>query len=420
MSDIVYNFPSTESKLIQLSGSKTLFKKQLIRFGEWIDPIYPDEVMRIDRVFLEQILRNFRSNIPGRIPVPLTHTNDPEKNTGELVDLIIEGDGTSLEDGLYGILEIRREETADDIRNELIFDVSISFSGNYVDTETGAQHGPTLLHVALVNNPYIKKMGGFKSLSEELQKFFGADLQVRSLSETAVKKEPVMTKVKNEREFPVTLSYQVDGADVETELKPGDELELSEDQVEAVEKQLSEAEAPVSEDEEAGEGESADAEEGAEGDQNDEGEAEEEDTNLSDDQRELHDARRELAEMKAEKRQGEIDKAYETALSEGKVVPAQEEAFRSLADAMFGQVRSLSDGTTQNLSEVFAAFVATMPKVIELDEEKGTTQSDDSPTAKLSEETKQALAKQGISEEAYAKYGAKESISISELSKKES
>lgn len=421
MNEIVYSFPATESKLVQLSGSKTLFKKQLIRFGEWIDPIYPDEVMRIDRVFLEQILRNFQANIPGRIPVPLTHTNDPEKNTGELVDLMIEGDGTSLEDGLYGILEIRRDETAEDIRNELIFDVSISFSGNYVDTESGAQYGPTLLHVALVNNPYIKKMGGFTSLSEELKKFFGADMQVRSLSETAKKKEPVMTKVKNDREFPVVLSYQVDGTDMETELKPGEELELAEDQVEAVTKQLSEAEAPESQDEEgAGEGEDAEADNDAEGEtedeQNDEGE---EDTNLSETDRELHEARRELAEMRAEKRQKEIDNLYSEALKSGKVVPAQEAAFRDLADSLVGEVRNLSDGATKNLGEVFATFVASMPKVIELDEENGTSKSDDSPTAQLSEETKQALAKQGVSEEAYAKYGAKESISISELTKKE-
>src|SRR5262245_9588752 len=136
-----------DAPLKQLSGSKTLFKKQLLRFGDWIDPIWPEEIMRHDRAFMESLVRNFRAGIPGRIPVPLTHTDNPEYNTGELVELVIEGDGIELSDGLYGILEIRREDTAKDINDGLIFDVSISFTENYSDTQTGEIYGPTLLHV---------------------------------------------------------------------------------------------------------------------------------------------------------------------------------------------------------------------------------------------------------------------------------
>lgn len=395
---------ATESKIVALSGSKSLFKKQLIRFGEWIDPIWPDEVMRIDRVFLEQILKNYKAGIPGRIPVPLTHTDNPEKNSGEIVDLMIEGDGTSIEDGLYGIMEIRREETADDIRNELIFDVSISFSNNYVDTENGAQYGPTLLHVALVNNPYIKKMGGFTSLSEELEKFFGKGVEVRSLSETATSKEIKMAKVTNDREFAVKVRHIVDGKEQETELAPGAELELSEEQVEAVTKQLSEAEAPKAE---GGEG---DAGEGA-GDGGDK--------NLSETERQLRDANRELSEMRAQKRADTIDKLYGDALNAGKIVPAQEESFRALCDELVDQTRNLSDGTQKNLSEVLTAFVDLMPRVIALNEEKGANGKDDSPASKLSEETKQVLQKQGVAPEKAAELGMRESISINELAKKE-
>lgn len=400
----IYNYTDSTPGLRQLSGSKTVFKKQLIRFGEWIDPVWPEDVMRIDRVFLEQLVKNYNNGIPGRIPVPLTHTDNPEYNTGELIELTIEGDGTSIEDGLYGVLEIRREETADDIRNELIFDVSISFATNYTDNENGAQYGPTLLHVALVNNPYIKKMGGFTSLSEELKKFFGADMQVRSLSESAIKKEIKMTRVKNEREFAVSVTHKDGDTDVTTELQPGAELELSEEQVEAVQKQLSEAEVPA----EAPAG-GEDAPEGGE-----------DDTNLSESDKELRQAKRDLAEANAKLRATEVDQFYTTSRDAGKIVPAVEAEFRALAEGIHGHVRNLSDGTTQNLSEVFATFIEKMPKVVSLNEENGTNKPDDSPVSKLSEETKQVLAKQRITPEQYAKFGAQESVSINELSKKES
>jgi phage I-like protein len=408
----IYTFTPTDSHLRQLSGSKTIFKKQLIRFGEWIDPIYPEDVMRIDRVFLETIVKNFKAGIPGRIPVPLTHTDNPEYNTGEVVELTIEGDGANVEDGLYGLLEIRREDTAEDIRNELIFDVSISFSPNYTDNENGALYGPTLLHTALVNNPYIKKMGGFTSLAEDLQKIFGEKMEVRSLSENAISKEITMTKVKNDREFAVEVVHTVDGKEVKNVLEPEQELELSEDQLEAVTKQLSEAVAPE-----------ADGDEGDAGDDagDDQGEGEGDETNLSETEKELRDARRRASEAEAKLRAADIDSTYQTALSEGKIVPAQEEAFRALAEAVHGQTRNLSDGETQNLSEVLADFIAKAPKVVSLDEENGKNadDTDKGPFASLSEESKQGLAKAGVSEADYVKYGARESVSINELRIKE-
>jgi hypothetical protein len=49
----------------------------------------------------------------------LAHTDDPPHNTGELIDFSIKGDGAIVADGLYRTIDIRRHETADDIRSEL-------------------------------------------------------------------------------------------------------------------------------------------------------------------------------------------------------------------------------------------------------------------------------------------------------------
>jgi hypothetical protein len=373
--------------------------------------------MRIDRAFLEELVRNYNLGVPGRIPVPLTHTDDPSKNAGELVELSIEGDGTSLEDGLYGVLEIRRDDVADDIRNELIFDVSISFTDHYQDKESGANHGAVLLHVALVNNPYIKKMGSFKGLAEDLKQIFGAKTQVRALSETANQlKERSMSTVQNDRDFPVTVTFKDGDEETTAEVKPGEELKVNEDQVEAVKQQLSEAEAPKKEEEApAGEEASGEPDEPAD-EQSGEDDSEDEGTELS----ESATLKKELRETQKLLRDKEIEEQYQTALSEGKVVPAQEDAFKGLAQALHGQTRSLSDGETQNLSELLAEFVAKTPKIVSLDDERGKTEEDaKDPMAKLPEETKQGLDKAGVSREDYAKYGARESVSINELASKE-
>ncbi len=49
MNSTIYNTILKDAPLKQLSGTKTLFKKQLLRYGDWIDPIFPEEVMAWDR-----------------------------------------------------------------------------------------------------------------------------------------------------------------------------------------------------------------------------------------------------------------------------------------------------------------------------------------------------------------------------------
>lgn len=407
----VYNVIPKDAQLTQLSGSKTLFKKQLIRFGDWIDPIFPEDVMRIDRVFLETLVKNYKNGVPGRIPVPLTHTDNPEYNTGELVDLTIEGDGAQLEDGLYGTLDIRRTETAEQIRNETIFDVSISFTDNYQDNENGALYGPTLLHVALVNNPYIKKMGGFTQLAEDLKKLFGAKFQYRMLSENAVIKETSMSQLKNDREFPVELTYKNGEEDVTVTLAPGEEVEVSEDQVEDLQKVVAEAEAPVEDQKTEAELE-AEAKAKADLENAEKGDIVEDDaTKLSESEK----TKRELAEAKAELRRRDVNTEYEKQLADGKIIPAQKDAYMALCDAVHGQSRQLSDGNTQPLTELLAEFVSKGVKQVALSEENGEQDPVKGPLENLSEESKLGLKQMNVSEADYVKYGARENISINEL-----
>jgi phage I-like protein len=388
----LYTINAGKTPITRLSESGTLFRKQLLRFGDWIDPLFPEEVMRHDRAFMESLVNNFNNKVVGRVPVPLTHTDNPEYNTGELVGLSIEGDGTSLEDGLYGILDIRRTDTAKDIADGLLWDVSISFSTHYTDNQTGEDYGPTLYHVALVNNPYIKKMKPFAALSEMLKKQFG-DVEVYALSEQFNKENDMkLTKVSNTREFAIEVKYSDADKEVTATIEPGQEIEVAEDQAAAIETQLSEAKAPEAPKKKK-----------------------EKKTELSD----ADKMKRELADARKEIRNRDVEALYQTALSEGKVVPAQENVFKALANSLYGRTRNLSDGKTQNLSDLFTKFLAKAPKVVSFDESgKNTNDDDTDPVAKLSEEIKQGLAKTGTSPEDYVKYGSGESISISEIANK--
>jgi phage I-like protein len=388
----LYTINAGKTPITRLSESGTLFRKQLLRFGDWIDPLFPEEVMRHDRAFMESLVNNFNNKVVGRVPVPLTHTDNPEYNTGELVGLSIEGDGSSLEDGLYGILDIRRTDTAKDIADGLLWDVSISFSTHYTDNQTGEDYGPTLYHVALVNNPYIKKMKPFAALSEMLKKQFG-DVEVYALSEQFNKENDMkLTKVSNTREFAIEVKYSDADKEVTATIEPGQEIEVAEDQAAAIETQLSEAKAPEAPKKKK-----------------------EKKTELSD----ADKMKRELADARKELRTRDVEALYQTALSEGKVVPAQENVFKALANSLYGRTRNLSDGKTQNLSDLFTKFLAKAPKVVSFDESgKNTNDDDTDPVAKLSEEIKQGLAKTGTSPEDYVKYGSGESISISEIANK--
>ena len=229
----------------------TLYQKQIIKFGNYVDPWFPEWPMTLDSEWGDMIKENFDKKIVGRVAVPASHTDDPEKNRGEL--LALENDG----EGLNGTLDIRDPQTVQDIENELIWDDSISFTNNYID-EKGIGHGPVLFHVALVNNPYITGMSGFQALSKAASHIRQAFSQKHSGSaivlSKSVKELSNMKPVKNEKDFPVTVNYQdAEGKDVEAVIEPGQELEVPEATAEGVAQQIATAEKPAEGGENGGE-----------------------------------------------------------------------------------------------------------------------------------------------------------------------
>jgi len=172
-SENVYEFNSTDA--IELDGNK--FRKQVLKTGEWYHWDANGGILTIDKNSVDSLVKNFKEKTIEHVYVPLTHTNNPIKNAGEVVDLI------PTKDGLDAICEIKDDEVSKKIRDGLIKCVSVSIDENYMKKDTGKYVGPTLLHTALVAEPYIKGMTGFTELSDEFK-----DKKIISLSDT----EPTM------------------------------------------------------------------------------------------------------------------------------------------------------------------------------------------------------------------------------------
>lgn len=138
-----------------------LFKKQIFRWGEFSNPNNPNFKIKVDRPFFESMKRNFDTGVCPIVQVPLathnnSHTEAPDRNVGEVVDL------TSDEDGIYALIDFRKN--ADDVGSTLL-GASAKLALNYMDRRTNTPVGPTLLHVAVTNRPYLTDLSDFETIS---------------------------------------------------------------------------------------------------------------------------------------------------------------------------------------------------------------------------------------------------------------
>lgn len=407
----------------QVNG--TIFYKQIVRFGKWVNPMFPVESMELDKTFGQSIMDNFTSGLIGRVPVPLNHTDDVEENTGEVIKLEMKPDG------LYAYLDIRRPEVAQDIQGGLIFDVSICFDWNYIDTATGAEHGPTLLHVALVNNPYLTGMSGFEQIKQAIEglnrtivegalklnpqfaKRIG--LGVIMLSNDQVKEaEAMLVKITNEKEFEVSVTYtDAEGTEQTATIAAGAELEVPEAAAEAVKQQIADAVAPEANDEDEnkddagadkGDENAEKPEDKPEGDAGDGADNEEnKDENKADENGEdkPEDEKAELARLRAENRQMKFGQKYEELLKAGKITPAQKDKFMELANIEGGSVK-LSSGATSSLLDVVSGILNAGPQVVKFDNEQGSGNNNETNT-ELSDDELDGFRAVGANPENYKK-----------------
>ena len=387
----------------------TLFKKRIINFGEYADQWFPEYFLHLDKEeWGGQVLQNFADSTVGKVYVPSSHTDDPDKNRGQVLDMYLSADGA----GIDAIIDVRDPETVEKIDGGLIWDVSIGFTMNWI-TKEGEEKGAAIYHVALVNNPYIEDMTPFEAFAKitsdcraELASSYNASAIM--LSRSGIKKElnkendMDLKAIKNEQEFPVEVTYtDADEKEQTVTVEAGAEVEVPESQVEAVTKTITEAEAPEEEEVE----ETPEEKEAREKQEADDAAAEA----AKSDADKAKDA--ELAKVKAENaeyRKSAVNAEYDRLLAEGKIVPAQEQAFKALASAestlQFSNGKKTEDKPVSSLiSELFAAA----PKLVKFSEDGGEGGDDDkggqgeTPYDKLSSEAKAGLQATNVTKERY-------------------
>lgn len=365
MSMHVFINRDTKVELADNDGGKyKRFKKQICQFGEYVDPNNTSKRMVLDKLFGKRLKENFDNGKYGVVAVPLGHPRNSSElaawNRGEMVDMEL------TDEGINAVIEIRDDETAKSIENRNIPDVSMGFEDNYLDKKTGKFVGPLLKHVGLVVDPYIKGMRRFVPLADEVPAVLFSD------SQDYEKEDKTMTvKVKNDREFDVEVTYAVDGESKTETVAAGAEIEVPEDQAEAVKQQIADAEAPKDNDKE---------------------------NELSKREKALADREAALAEKEAAAAKRDAEAKFNKLLSDGKVVPAQKDAFMALSEASSTEIH-LSDDETKTVDTLLSEFIEASPK-LNLTDEKGTDDEDNGggDEVQLSED-EQSLTDLGLSEE---------------------
>lgn len=143
---------------VQPSGR--VFKKQILKWGSFVHPKNKDVRIKVDRAFADKLITNFSNKACDIVQVPIVddqnrHSEDPTRNLGEVIDIDCDAKGVNV------YIDARKH--ADDLGRTLL-GASAMMHLNYEDTTTGAKVGPTLLHVAATNRPYITKLDPFNEV----------------------------------------------------------------------------------------------------------------------------------------------------------------------------------------------------------------------------------------------------------------
>lgn len=162
MGDIVIA-PGRTEEFVELARTKSgrLFRKHVLSKGTLIHPTTGDKIP-IDDAFLTSVKANFDAGVCDIVQVPLAndknqHSEDPDRNVGEVIGVEVTGGK------LYTVMDIRDEERAGKV-GKTYLGASAMLHLDYPDTKTGKNAGPTLLHTAITNRPYVTGLESYEEI----------------------------------------------------------------------------------------------------------------------------------------------------------------------------------------------------------------------------------------------------------------
>lgn len=140
--------------------SGTLYRKHILNKGELIHPKTGKKIA-VDDAFIGKLQSNFTGKVCDIVQVPLAtsandHSEDPSRNKGEVIGIEAKGDK------VYALIDAR--EDADKF-GKTYLGASAMMHLDYKDTKTGKNVGPTLLHVAVTNRPYVTDLEPYEKVA---------------------------------------------------------------------------------------------------------------------------------------------------------------------------------------------------------------------------------------------------------------
>ncbi|ADY55127.1 hypothetical protein Sgly_0770 [Syntrophobotulus glycolicus DSM 8271] len=153
---------------------KGKLKIPFFRLGAWVHPKY-GPINGTQEMF-NQMVQNFNQHVLGRpVFIRLGHSTAAAPVFGNVP---AEAWVTDLkQDGpiLYALAIPTNEEIQEAVRNKQYRFASAEYELNYIDKETGTNHGAVLSAIGLTNEPFLTKLPDTVVLSEQNQDVFYLD-----------------------------------------------------------------------------------------------------------------------------------------------------------------------------------------------------------------------------------------------------
>lgn len=221
MSDLAY-IPSVGSGFAEMSRTPKgrLFKKQILKYESFVHPNDPKKRLVVDEAFADKLIQNFTNGVCDIVQVPVVdgknaHVEDPDRNIGEVVDV------TKGPDGIYATIDVRKDGAAEQL-GKTYLGASAMLHLDYTDTRTGEKVGPTLLHTAVTNRPYITNLKDYEEIVAASADTFGERPSVLIAEEKAMPtKEELIAQLRDEHKVDVeALQTELSAAQAQVAATP--------------------------------------------------------------------------------------------------------------------------------------------------------------------------------------------------------
>jgi hypothetical protein len=138
-----------------------VYRKHILNRGVLLHPVTGTKI-DINDEFIDRMKRNFTNNVCDIVQVPLAndqnaHVENPAANLGEVVGI----EDNRATGKVYALVDARKH--VNDFGKTLL-GASAFFHLNYKDSKSGQRVGPTLLHVAVTNRPYVTGLDPYEAV----------------------------------------------------------------------------------------------------------------------------------------------------------------------------------------------------------------------------------------------------------------